>query len=41
MVSTDHTAALEALGNHGFREKRTLLTMSYNLGNRGLGHEYG
>jgi ribosomal protein S18 acetylase RimI-like enzyme len=40
-ASTDHTAALEALGNYGFREKRTLLTMSYNLGNRELGHEYG
>ena len=28
---TDHTAAIQVLGEYGFREQRTLLTMSYRL----------
>jgi len=38
-VFTDHSAAIEALGQYGFREKRTLLTMSYGLTKRGVAHE--
>lgn len=34
MVTTDHTAAIQTLGGYGFREKRTLLTMSYRLTRR-------
>ncbi len=32
---TDHSGAIQALGQYGFREKRTLLTMSYRLAKRG------
>ncbi|MBN1136420.1 MAG: GNAT family N-acetyltransferase [Anaerolineae bacterium] len=38
-VITDHTAAIQALGQYGFREQRTLLTMSYKLTKRDVGHE--
>ena len=38
-VFTDHSAAIQALGQYGFREKRTLLTMSYGLTKRGVAHE--
>jgi len=38
-VITDHTAAIQVLGSYGFREQRTLLTMSYSLTKRGVGYE--
>jgi ribosomal protein S18 acetylase RimI-like enzyme len=38
-VTTDHTAAIQVLGQYGFREERTLLTMSYGLNKRDVGHE--
>jgi len=38
-VFTDHSGAIQALGQYGFREKRTLLTMSYRLAKRGAGDE--
>jgi ribosomal protein S18 acetylase RimI-like enzyme len=38
-VITDHTAAIQVLGSYGFREQRTLLTMSYCLTKRGVGYE--
>lgn len=38
-VTTDHTAAIQVMGQYGFREERTLLTMSYGLNKRGVGHE--
>lgn len=31
-VPLDHVAAIRVLGDHGFRERRTLLTLSYPLG---------
>jgi ribosomal protein S18 acetylase RimI-like enzyme len=39
MVTTDHAAAIQALGEYGFREERTLLTMSYRLTKKGVDHE--
>jgi len=38
-VITDHTAAIQVLGQYGFREERTLLTMSYGLTQRDVSHE--
>lgn len=38
-VITDHAAAIQTLGSYGFREKRTLLTMSYRLTRRGEDYE--
>mgnify|MGYP001031145809 CR=1 FL=1 len=38
-VMTDDTAAIQALGSYGFREKRTLLTMSYRLTGKDRDHE--
>jgi ribosomal protein S18 acetylase RimI-like enzyme len=38
-VVTDHSAAIQVLGQYGFREQRTLLSMVYSLKKRGAGHE--